>query len=112
MDLSPQMFRDIPKLVSHHYKEGNINWPMGIYISLVHIVAVVGIFRLTECSKETLMWAFLLWPIRYVWKWDPASVEHNAPIVLSSVLTLVVSVVVSFFYLSFNQIITVALVLQ
>ena len=64
MDLSAQMFRDIPKLVSHHYKEGNINWPMGIYISLVHIVAAVGVLRLAECSRETLMWAFVLWPIR------------------------------------------------
>eukprot|EP00560_Eucampia_antarctica_P008863 CAMPEP_0197822818 /NCGR_PEP_ID=MMETSP1437-20131217/93_1 /TAXON_ID=49252 ORGANISM="Eucampia antarctica, Strain CCMP1452" /NCGR_SAMPLE_ID=MMETSP1437 /ASSEMBLY_ACC=CAM_ASM_001096 /LENGTH=325 /DNA_ID=CAMNT_0043421635 /DNA_START=159 /DNA_END=1136 /DNA_ORIENTATION=- len=57
------MFRDIPSLVSHHYKEGNINWPMGTYVTLVHIVAIVGLFTVPKCSAETLIWAFLLWPI-------------------------------------------------
>ena len=66
MDLSLKMFSEIPSLVRHHWREGTINWPMGIYISLVHIVAAVGLTKITECSKETLMWAFLLWPIRYV----------------------------------------------
>ena len=66
MDLSPQMFRDIPKLVYHHYKEGNLNYPMIVYISLVHIVGVMGLFTIPSCKKETLIWAFLLWPIRYV----------------------------------------------
>jgi hypothetical protein len=60
------MFRDIPKVVAHHYKEGNLNYPMIIYISLVHIVAVLGLFALPRCSKETLVFAFTLWPIRYV----------------------------------------------
>lgn len=66
MDLSLRMVRDIPGLVKHHYKEGNINWPMGIYISIVHMVAIAGIFAVPRCFKETLMWAFILWPIRYV----------------------------------------------
>jgi hypothetical protein len=48
----------------HHYKEGNLNYPMGIYILLVHIVATVGLLKIPLCSKETLMWAFILWPIR------------------------------------------------
>jgi stearoyl-CoA desaturase (delta-9 desaturase) len=64
MDFSAKMFRDIPGIVSHHYKEGNVNWPMGIYITLVHIVALVGLSRVPEVSKETLSWAFILWPIR------------------------------------------------
>ena len=65
MDLSPKMFRDIPKVISYHWKEGNFNWPMIIYISLVHAAATYGIFKVTQCSKETLFWAFCLWPIRY-----------------------------------------------
>lgn len=66
MDFSMKMWSDLPGLVAYHYKEGNINWPMGIYISLVHIVAVTGLFYLPKCSYETLIWAFILWPIRYV----------------------------------------------
>ena len=66
MDFSMKMFRDIPGLAAYHYKEGNINWPMGFYISLVHIVAAVGLTYVPRCSYETLIWAFLLWPIRYV----------------------------------------------
>lgn len=64
MDLSMKMVRDIPKVVSHHWKEGNINWPMGIYISLVHVAAFSGLFKVMDCSRETLLWAFCLWPIR------------------------------------------------
>jgi len=63
MDFSPKMFRDIPSLISGHYKAGNMNWPSIIYISLVHTVAVVGLTKLTACSLETLLWAFVLWPI-------------------------------------------------
>lgn len=59
-----RMFRDLPGLVSHHYREGNINWPMLVYISLVHTVAIAGLFAAPKCSRETLLWAFLLWPIR------------------------------------------------
>ena len=36
---------------------------MGIYITLVHVVAAVGLFTVTACKKETLLWAFVLWPI-------------------------------------------------
>lgn len=64
MDLSLQMVRDIPKVISHHYKEGGLNWPMIIYISLVHVTAFAGLFKIAQCSAETLIWAFLLWPIR------------------------------------------------
>lgn len=52
--------------VAFHYKEGNFNWPMIIYVGLVHIVATVGLFTIPKCSAETLFWAFILWPIRYV----------------------------------------------
>jgi len=57
------MFRDIPKVVSQHWKDGTLNWPMGIYITLVHIVAAVGLFSVQKCSRDTLMFAFILWPI-------------------------------------------------
>jgi len=63
MDLSPQMLRDIPSTIAHHYKEKQLNWPMIIYISLAHAVAFTGLLRLTQCSAETLIFAFLLWPI-------------------------------------------------
>lgn len=58
--------KEVPSNISYHYKRGNMNWPMIIYISLVHMVAVMGLFSLPQCSRETLLWAFLLWPIRYV----------------------------------------------
>jgi stearoyl-CoA desaturase (delta-9 desaturase) len=63
MDLSLKMVRDIPSVVSHHWKNKSINWPMGIYISLIHVAAFAGLFRLGRCSAETLLWAFILWPI-------------------------------------------------
>ena len=59
-----QMLRDAVTAASFHYKEGNLNYPMIVYISLVHIVALVGILKLSNCSYETLIWAFTLWPIR------------------------------------------------
>jgi hypothetical protein len=66
MDLSPKMFRDIPKVISYHYKEGNFNWPMIIYITFVHTTALIGVLKLAQCTPQTLLWAFLLWPTRYV----------------------------------------------
>lgn len=63
MDFSAKMFMDIPSVVHHHWKNGTINWPMGIYISLVHVVAFVGLFAIPKCSNDTLMWSFVLWPI-------------------------------------------------
>ena len=63
MDLSAQMFKDIPSVISYHYKNGNINWPMGTYITLVHIVAFVGLLTVPKCSYDTLIFAFALWPI-------------------------------------------------
>lgn len=59
-----QMLRDLPGVISYHWKEGNFNWPMLVYLSLVHIVAVAGLFAIPRCSAETLLWAFVLWPVR------------------------------------------------
>jgi hypothetical protein len=51
--------------VVYHFKSGNINWPMTIYLALVHTAAIVGILTIPSCRWETLLWAFLLWPLRY-----------------------------------------------
>jgi hypothetical protein len=66
MDLSYKMVQDIPKVIGHYWKERSFNWPMIIYISLVHSAALYGVAKLSLCSRETLLWAFILWPIRYV----------------------------------------------
>jgi len=63
MDLSVKMFREIPSVISYHQNHGGFNLPMLIYISLVHVVALVGLFTVPKCSAETLIWAFILWPI-------------------------------------------------
>ena len=51
------------RTVARHYKEGNLNWPMIIYIGLAHAAAVMGLFSITKCHPYTLLWAFILWPI-------------------------------------------------
>ena len=56
-------FRDSVKAVVDHYRQGNLNWPMVIYIGLVHVAAVVGVLSLPFCRWQTLLFAFLLWPI-------------------------------------------------
>jgi len=63
MDFSFKMFSEIPSLVKHHWSKGQINWPMGIYISLAHAASFVGLTKVMDCSAETLLFAFLLWPI-------------------------------------------------
>ena len=57
--------KDVPSHVAYHYKQGNFNYPMIIYISLVHMVALAGLVYMFQASRETLLWAFCLWPIRY-----------------------------------------------
>ena len=52
------------KTISFHYKTGNLNYPMIIYISLVHLAAIIGLFTITRCQIQTLIFAFILWPIR------------------------------------------------
>jgi hypothetical protein len=64
MDLSYKMFIEIPLVVRHHWKAGNVNWLMTTWSMWAHVVALVGVFKIMDCSKETLLWAFLLWPIR------------------------------------------------
>ena len=59
-----KMFRDIPSTVGDCIRNGEANYPMGIYITLVHVAAAVGFVRAFECSAESLLFAFVLWPIR------------------------------------------------
>ena len=54
---------DSYKTTVRHYKEGNLNWPVIIYISLAHVAAFVGLLTTTKCDNRTLLWAFILWPI-------------------------------------------------
>lgn len=63
MDLSMNMVKNIPGTIFHNLKEGNINWVMAVYISLVHVLASYGVVKSFQASWETLMWAFVLWPI-------------------------------------------------
>ena len=57
------MIAECIRTVIRHYREGNVNWPMVIYISLAHVAAFVGICTIPKCHPLTLLWAFLLWPI-------------------------------------------------
>jgi hypothetical protein len=59
-----EMFHNIPSVIQGHYKKKQLNWPMIIYISLVHALGTAGLFKISQCSAETLIWAFILWPIR------------------------------------------------
>ena len=43
--------------------KNNLNIPMIIYISLVHLAATYGIACIPHCHINTLLWAFALWPI-------------------------------------------------
>jgi hypothetical protein len=53
MDLSYKMFIEIPLVVRHHWKAGNVNWLMTTWSMWAHVVALVGVFKIMDCSKET-----------------------------------------------------------
>lgn len=55
--------RDTVEAIVYHWKNKSINWPMAIYITLVHVAAVVGICTIQDCKWQTLLLAFVLWPI-------------------------------------------------
>ena len=57
------MIKSTLSTLKHHYAAGNMNWPMSIYITLVHILAITGISYCFIAKSETLLWAFILWPI-------------------------------------------------
>ena len=45
----------------YHYKNGNINWPMVVFLTLAHVAAVIGLFSIQYCHRYTLFWSFVLW---------------------------------------------------
>jgi len=63
MDVSLEMWKNIPSAIVQHWKAGTINWTLTIWVILVHISAIVGIIDIPHCKKETLLWAYLLAPI-------------------------------------------------
>ena len=63
LDLSWKMFANIPSVLKYHFDEGNMDWVLIIYFSIVHITAVMGLFRVKNCSMETILFAQVLWPI-------------------------------------------------
>ena len=60
LDLNPVHWYEA---IVWHFRAGTLNWPMGIYISLCHYWALIGLTRVTSCSLPTLLWAYILWPI-------------------------------------------------
>lgn len=64
MDLSWKSISEIPSVVKHHHRAKTMNWAMGRYVTIAHIMGLVGLFKVRECKVETLMLAFLLCPIR------------------------------------------------
>lgn len=49
-------------IIYRHYKQGTLNWPMIIYISLVHVAGIVGLVTIPSCHPLTLLMALILWP--------------------------------------------------
>lgn len=55
--------KDTVDAMVYHWKNKSINWPMSIYITLVHFAAVVGLCTIPDCMWQTCLLAFILWPI-------------------------------------------------
>jgi hypothetical protein len=56
----------IPETIANHYCEGNLNWFLCIYLSLVHLIALAAFAKVPQCRPETLFFAFVLMPLTYV----------------------------------------------
>jgi len=61
MDFSLKMWKDIPSVIHHHWTNKTINWPMGIYITLVHFVAAIGMTHVLDSDPKTILFSFVLW---------------------------------------------------
>lgn len=55
--------RDTVETAAYHWRNGNINWHMTIYVALVHVAAVVGLAAVRDCKVETLVLANILWAL-------------------------------------------------
>jgi hypothetical protein len=62
MDFSLQMWSDIPKVLQHHWKEGNYNTFMCFYIPIVHMLGVYGfIYHAAATSAQTWIWCYFIY---------------------------------------------------
>ena len=66
MDFSYKTISSIPSVIWYHLKEGNVNWTMTIWSILMHSLTLKGLTVIHQCKPETLLFAFLLWPLTYV----------------------------------------------
>uniref|UniRef100_A0A7S3UVS5 Fatty acid desaturase domain-containing protein n=1 Tax=Heterosigma akashiwo TaxID=2829 RepID=A0A7S3UVS5_HETAK len=57
------LIKDSVNTCVYHLKHGNVNWPMLIYITLVHMAGLYGLMLVTSSQWQTLLWAFILWPV-------------------------------------------------
>lgn len=57
------LIKDAVETVVYHWKNKSINWPMAIFITLVHMAAVLGFCTIQDCKWQTCLLAFILWPI-------------------------------------------------
>lgn len=49
--------------VTYHLKNGSVNWPMVVYMLFVHSTALLGVKHCFSVQWQTLLFAFILWPI-------------------------------------------------
>lgn len=50
----------------HHWRAGTIHWRICVFIGSVHVAFAVGLLELSSCQWRTMLFAFVLWPIRFV----------------------------------------------
>ena len=62
MDLSLNMWMNIPNVVYHHYKEGNLNTFMCIYIPACHVLGMYGLIAYgPKAMAETWIWTYMVY---------------------------------------------------
>lgn len=49
------------EVARHHWERGSLNFPMGIYVTLVHVLAIAALPYIPHAKKETILWSFALW---------------------------------------------------
>lgn len=51
------------KVCWDHYRADNVQWPMLLFLVVVHLAALVGIWVFSDCLWQTKLLALLLWPV-------------------------------------------------
>jgi len=60
--LSKEMWMGIPGLLHHHWKEGNYNWFMCVYIPACHILGIYGaIVHGPKAMAHTWIWCYIVY---------------------------------------------------